>query len=242
MTRRGALERADEQRIHVSLDAVRSVLEVDTRGNALRDEYEVTSLTRTTPQGERLLLRDGARVTVTRARTRNAAQVAVTGSADVGAVREAMLDAVEHIHHPGFPPPDEIYGTTEARRVDTAWPVEATLLSQGLFDATGFGTRLSGRARLAGRETLGGIDCLRFEVNLHGAITSTGVVVPGFSLLQGEIRGHSETVLPNDFELHELEEHHELETHITLAATSVGVGAQVTVDEIRRRRMRRAPR
>ena len=144
MTRDGKLERTNQIRITVDLEGDVTVLEVKN-GKPVKQSIQVSRLSRTENEQMKILAGSGSTII---ASIENGKKVfTLNGGLPSPTERQALslvtdLEAVNHTD-------DELFGTSERKKVGDSWPANATLLAESLNEGSPFRVEnVSGKATL----------------------------------------------------------------------------------------------
>ena len=161
----------------VQFAAMAEVLEVDEKGRKVKIAFTVekftkiegSSLTELVPPGK-VIIADGNQET---------SYSLQDGSLSTQA-QEALVLVID-LAEPGAPSYDEMLGTTEPKQVGESWAVNNTLVAKALEGAEGMQSvgvsvkpeNVSGVAKIAGLEEIGGIEYLDIRAEIEAELTSS---------------------------------------------------------------------
>ncbi len=179
-----------ERRV-LHLDAISTVLEVNTAGRATKTREDVSDLT---INGKSVV--KGA-VEIVRAPKENDAIITVDGKPASDDARDALKSMLKLSS--GGPTDDDVFGTKTAQAVGAHWPVNTQLAHDDLKDDTGLdATSVTGDVWLERVTTADGKDALDVRAKLGLEGLTPPEIPQGSTVEQGRADVELQTMLPVD--------------------------------------------
>jgi hypothetical protein len=190
----------DDKDVSVHLVAAATVLAIDPKADATRIEYLIESCQKTEAGKTEEILPAGRRV-VAESNTEGETVFTVDGDPALEDISKA-LGVVISAHTPGTPSDDEIFGTSERKRVSDSWSINSETTAAYLSKA---GMKVSpenlkGTVSLDAVKTVGGVKALALTARLN----ARGMVMdlPDFMQLEkSSMTGEFTTLVPADPEV-----------------------------------------
>jgi hypothetical protein len=183
----------------VQFAAMAEVLEVDEKGRKVKIVFTVekftkiegSSLTELVPPGK-VIIADGNQETPYSLQDGSLSKQAQEA---LGFWTLSLIDVAE----PGAPSYDDMLGTTEPKQVGESWAVNNTLVAKALEVAEGMESlgvsvkpeNVSGVAKIAGLEEIGGIEYLDIRAEIEAELTSS----KGLELRDGVVSAIDKAIL-----------------------------------------------
>jgi hypothetical protein len=192
----GQTARQDQQDLRVRFEAVETVREVDSSGNATRSEYTVETFSAGTGAELVPVVADGVTITVVRANARNQAQVLVNGQPAEENVRNALEAVVSVTVNPLND--DEVFGTTRRQRPGASWPLQSAVAARSFNQSTGMTGRFTGQTRLVQRTQVQNRECLEITAEMNGTISQLPNMPPGAVVRNAQVNATMRGMFPTD--------------------------------------------
>src|SRR5262245_49629610 len=196
----GDQAQTDDKDLSVHLVAEATILAIDSRADATRIEYLIESCQKTSAGKTEDVLAAGRRV-VAESDAQGNTVFTVDGDPALEDIAKA-LGVVIAAHTPGAPQDDEIFGTTERRKVGDTWSINTPTMSMFL-SKSGLKVapeNLRGTVSLDGVRTVGGIKAL--ALTAHLSADRMALDLPDFVQIEkSSMTGEYSALLPADPEV-----------------------------------------
>jgi hypothetical protein len=233
ITMGGQVQNEDKE-MSVHLVAVATVLAVDSASAATKMEYLVETCQKTSSGKTEDVLSAGRRV-VAEADAQGKTEFTVDGDPALEDIAKT-LGAVVSTHRPNSPSDDEIFGTTERKRVGDTWSINSAAAAAD-FSKSGLTISpeaFKGTVSLDGVRTVGAVQALALSARL----TAEGMSVGGEDLpewLQVEkasLSGVMSALVPADPDVtNNLPDKLKMQIVIVLKGQKPDTGSAVTIEE-----------
>ena len=155
----------------IQMESVATVLAVDANGRPTKESHTIVKLLQ--GAAHEPLLAAGTKVTASRADRKKMFEI--NGAPAMGAVAKALDLAVDITS--GGPTDDEIFGTTERKKVGDSWPLNESVAMKDANEKLGaMGMSVNsvkGTTTLQKVTREGGVDVFHFKANLNATATAS---------------------------------------------------------------------
>ena len=227
----GGQVQTDEKDLSVHLIAAATVLAVDSRSDATRIEYVIQTCEKTEGGKTEQVLAAGRKV-IAESDAQGKTEFTVDGDPALDDISKA-LGVVISAHTPGSPTDDDIFGTTERKKVGDTWsintPTAATYLSKAGLGVSA--DNLKGTVSLDAVKTVGGVKAL--SLTTHMSAEGMTMELPEFLQIEkSSMAGEFTSLVPVDPEAENLLPNKiKMTIDVLLRGQKPDTGSSVTIEE-----------
>jgi hypothetical protein len=227
----GGQVQTDEKDLSVHLIAAATVLAVDSQSNATRIEYVIQTCEKTEGGKTEQVLAAGRKV-IAESDAQGKTEFMVDGDPALDDISKA-LGVVISAHTPGSPTDDDIFGTTERKKVGDTWsintPTAATYLSKAGLGVSA--DNLKGTVSLDAVKTVGGVKAL--SLTTHMSAEGMTMELPEFLQIEkSSMAGEFTSLVPVDPEAENLLPNKiKMTIDVLLRGQKPDTGSSVTIEE-----------
>lgn len=227
----GGQVQTDEKDLSVHLIAAATVLAVDSRSDATRIEYVIQTCEKTEGGKTEQVLAAGRKV-IAESDAQGKTEFTVDGDPALDDISKA-LGVVISAHTPGSPTDDDIFGTTERKKVGDTWSINTRTAATYLSKA-GLGVsadNLKGTVSLDAVKTVGGVKAL--SLTTHMSAEGMTMELPEFLQIEkSSMAGEFTSLVPVDPEAENLLPNKiKMTIDVLLRGQKPDTGSSVTIEE-----------
>ena len=227
----GGQVQTDEKDLSVHLIAAATVLAVDSQSNATRIEYVIQTCEKTEGGKTEQVLAAGRKV-IAESDAQGKTEFTVDGDPALDDISKA-LGVVISAHTPGSPTDDDIFGTTERKKVGDTWSINTRTAATYLSKA-GLGVsadNLKGTVSLDAVKTVGGVKAL--SLTTHMSAEGMTMELPEFLQIEkSSMAGEFTSLVPVDPEAENLLPNKiKMTIDVLLRGQKPDTGSSVTIEE-----------
>jgi len=227
----GGQVQTDEKDLSVHLIAAATVLAVDSQSNATRIEYVIQTCEKTEGGKTEQVLAAGRKV-IAESDAQGKTEFMVDGDPALDDISKA-LGVVISAHTPGSPTDDDIFGTTERKKVGDTWSINTRTAATYLSKA-GLGVsadNLKGTVSLDAVKTVGGVKAL--SLTTHMSAEGMTMELPEFLQIEkSSMAGEFTSLVPVDPEAENLLPNKiKMTIDVLLRGQKPDTGSSVTIEE-----------
>jgi hypothetical protein len=227
----GGQVQTDDKDLSVHLVAAATVLAVDSQSNATRIEYVIQTCEKTEGGKTEQVLAAGRKV-IAESDAQGKTEFMVDGDPALDDISKA-LGVVISAHTPGSPTDDDIFGTTERKKVGDTWGINTRTAATYLSKA-GLGVsadNLKGTVSLDAVKMVGGVKAL--SLTTHMSAEGMTMELPEFLQIEkSSMAGEFTSLVPVDPEAENLLPNKiKMTINVLLRGQKPDTGSSVTIEE-----------